>query len=122
MFVSKCLIFEESKDDILLLTDYINKETLCEIVVADTIDKAMSLLKMGVFDLFIININNPLMLNLIKKNANLPPTIIISSTTDYAADAFDINDVVDYLVKPILIPRLQKSVSRAFKRNTNSIK
>ena len=77
-------------------------------------------------DLIFLDIEMPGMngLEFIKKAVNIPQIIIVSSKSDYAAEAFDY-DVTDYLVKPFSYERFLKSINRALLINeevlTNSI-
>ena len=48
-------------------------------------------------------------LDLIKKLDHVPYVVIISSKSEYAAEAFNF-DVVDYIVKPVSFERFQKAV------------
>ena len=48
-------------------------------------------------------------LDLIKKLEHVPYVVIISSKSEYAAEAFNF-DVVDYIVKPVSFERFQKAV------------
>jgi DNA-binding LytR/AlgR family response regulator len=66
-------------------------------------------------DLLLLDIEMPDMtgLELTKKMGNKRPLIIFTtSKKDYAVEAFELN-VVDYLVKPIELPRLKQAVERA---------
>ena len=42
-----------------------------------------------------------------------PQVILISSTTEYAIEAFDFDHVLDYLLKPIKKNRFLKAVDKA---------
>ena len=44
-----------------------------------------------------------------------PPTIVISSDSTFAIDCFDNNSVVDFIERPVRIPRLMRALSRAIK-------
>ena len=48
---------------------------------------------------------------------NPPQIIIVSGQEKYALEAFEY-EVVDYLLKPVTIPRFYKSVNKAYKRFT----
>lgn len=66
-------------------------------------------------DLLLLDIEMPGMtgIDLIKKLGNNKPLIVfITAKTDYAVEAFELN-VVDYLVKPITLPRLKQAVDKA---------
>lgn len=66
-------------------------------------------------DLLLLDIEMPDMsgLDLIKKLGNKRPLIIFTTAKkDYAVEAFELN-VVDYLVKPISLPRFNQAIEKA---------
>jgi DNA-binding LytR/AlgR family response regulator len=66
-------------------------------------------------DLLLLDIEMPDMsgLDLIKKLGNKKPLIIFTTAkTDYAVEAFELS-VVDYLVKPVTLPRFIQAVEKA---------
>jgi DNA-binding LytR/AlgR family response regulator len=66
-------------------------------------------------DLLLLDIEMPGMtgIDLIRKLGNNKPLIIFTTAKkDYAAEAFELN-VVDYLVKPITLPRFKQAVEKA---------
>ena len=66
-------------------------------------------------DLLLLDIEMPDMsgLDLIKKLGNKRPLIIFTTAKkDYAVEAFELN-VVDYLVKPISLPRFTQAIEKA---------
>ncbi len=66
-------------------------------------------------DLLLLDIEMPGMsgLELIKQLGNKRPLIIFTTAKkDYAAEAFELS-VVDYMVKPITLPRLKQAVDKA---------
>ena len=66
-------------------------------------------------DLLLLDIEMPGItgLDLTKKLGNNRPLIIFTTAkTDYAVEAFELN-VVDYLVKPIALPRFRQAVEKA---------
>ena len=66
-------------------------------------------------DLLLLDIEMPDMngLDLIRKLGNQRPLIIFTTAKkDYAVESFELS-VVDYLVKPITLPRLKQAVERA---------
>jgi DNA-binding LytR/AlgR family response regulator len=67
-------------------------------------------------DLLLLDIEMPDMsgLDLIKKLGNNKPLIIFTTAKkDYAVEAFELN-VVDYLVKPITLPRFKQAIDKAY--------
>jgi DNA-binding LytR/AlgR family response regulator len=86
-------------------------------LVAECIDaeEALDTLNNMQIDLLLLDIEMPGMtgLDLTKKLGNSRPLIIFTTAkTDYAVEAFELN-VVDYLVKPIALPRFKQSVDKA---------
>jgi DNA-binding LytR/AlgR family response regulator len=77
--------------------------------------EALSALNSIQIDLLLLDIEMPEMsgLELTRKMGNKRPLIIFTtSKTDYAVEAFELN-VVDYLVKPISLPRFRQAVDKA---------
>ncbi|MCB0567084.1 MAG: response regulator transcription factor [Phaeodactylibacter sp.] len=68
-------------------------------------------------DLLLLDVELPGMsgLELLKSLDHQPLAILITSKTDYAVEGFDLQ-VVDYIVKPVALPRLLKAVQRAMER------
>lgn len=66
-------------------------------------------------DLLLLDIEMPGMsgLELIKKMGNKKPLIVFTTAkSDYAVEAFELN-VVDYLIKPIALPRFRQAIEKA---------
>jgi DNA-binding LytR/AlgR family response regulator len=77
--------------------------------------EALDILSSNQVDLLLLDIEMPGMtgLDLIKKLGNTKPLIVFTTAKkDYAVEAFELN-VVDYLVKPIALPRLKQAVDKA---------
>lgn len=77
--------------------------------------EALSSLNTTDVDLLLLDIEMPGMtgLDLIKKLGNSRPLIIFTTAKkDYAVEAFELN-VVDYLVKPIALPRFKQAIEKA---------
>lgn len=76
--------------------------------------EALNVLNKNKIDLMLLDIEMPDMtgLELIKSLKVQPITILTTSRKEYALEAFECN-VVDYLVKPILLDRFFKSVTKA---------
>jgi len=78
-------------------------------------NEALEALNSMQVDLLLLDIEMPGMsgLDLIKKLGNRRPLIIFTTAkTDYAVEAFELN-VVDYLVKPITLPRFRQAIEKA---------
>ena len=77
--------------------------------------EALDTLNSNHAEVLLLDIEMPGMtgLDLIKKLGNSKPLIIFTTAkTDYAVEAFELN-VVDYLVKPIALPRFKQAVEKA---------
>jgi DNA-binding LytR/AlgR family response regulator len=77
--------------------------------------EALDILSSNQVDLLLLDIEMPGMtgLDLIKKLGNNKPLIVFTTAKkEYAVEAFELN-VVDYLVKPISLPRLKQAVDKA---------
>lgn len=77
--------------------------------------EALDILNSSQVDLLLLDIEMPEMtgFDLIKKLGNNKPLIIFTTAkTDYAVEAFELN-VVDYLVKPIALPRFRQAIDKA---------
>jgi len=81
----------------------------------NSVAEAIAYLKLNEADVVITDIEMPGMtgLELIKKMGNKKPLIIFTTAkADYAVEAFELN-VVDYLVKPIALPRFKQAIEKA---------
>lgn len=95
-----------------LVSQVQNLELLAE---CSDAEEALNFLNNAQVDLLLLDIEMPGMsgLELIGKLGNKKPLIIFTTAKkDYAVEAFELN-VVDYLVKPITLPRLKKAVEKA---------
>jgi len=75
---------------------------------------ALSFINNNNVDLLITDINMPLLSGIDLKES-LPDniaTIIVTAHSEYAVQSFNL-DVVDYLLKPVLLPRFIKAVNKA---------
>jgi DNA-binding LytR/AlgR family response regulator len=77
--------------------------------------EALDVLNSNQVDLLLLDIEMPAMtgFDLIKKLGSSKPLIIFTTAKkEYAVEAFELN-VVDYLVKPIALPRFKQAVDKA---------
>ncbi len=77
---------------------------------------AINFLKNHKIDLILLDVEMPDFsgLDLVKSIPNLPYIIFTTGQKEYAADAFEY-DVVDFITKPITLPRLSKSIDKVQK-------
>jgi DNA-binding LytR/AlgR family response regulator len=112
----KCIIVDDNKMARMALKQLVLQVNNLELV-AECIDAedALDTLNNVQIDLLLLDIEMPGMtgLDLTKKLGNSRPLIIFTTAkTDYAVEAFELN-VVDYLVKPIALPRFRQAVEKA---------
>jgi DNA-binding LytR/AlgR family response regulator len=76
--------------------------------------EAMKVLQKEDIDLMFLDIEMPEMsgMDMLKALEKRPRVILTTSHTEYALDAYDMN-VIDYLVKPVELPRFIKAVNKA---------
>ena len=111
----KCLIVDDNTMARTVLRNMVKQIRELEICgeYAAAIDAFNHLQKESV-DLLLLDVEMPGMsgLELIESLTNPPLVILITAKTDYAVQGFQLQ-VVDYLVKPITLPRLLQAVNRA---------
>jgi DNA-binding LytR/AlgR family response regulator len=112
----KCLIVDDNKIARMALKQLVSQVQSLELV-AECSDamEAISSLNSNHVDLLLLDIEMPEMtgLELLKKLGNKRPLIIFTTAKkDYAVEAFELN-VVDYLVKPITLPRFMQAIDKA---------
>jgi DNA-binding LytR/AlgR family response regulator len=112
----KCLIVDDNKLARMALEKLMSQVPSLELVKeCSDAGEALEALNTTPVDLLLLDIEMPGMsgLELIRKMSNNRPLIIFTtSKTDYAVEAFELN-VVDYLVKPISLPRFRQAIEKA---------
>ena len=75
--------------------------------------EALDFLNNNAVDILFIDINMPMMtgFELIKLMENKPKIVITTAFREFAAESYDL-DVLDYLVKPIPLPRFIKCINK----------
>lgn len=87
--------------------DYLHLQTICKSPL-----EALPVLKTGNIDLVFLDIEMPEMTGMeLLKSVEMPTTIITSTHKEYALDAFEYN-IIDYLVKPVGLPRFIKAIEK----------
>lgn len=109
----KCLIVDDDKISRTSLEYLCTRIEGLEVTTTDSALNAIDCLKKDNFDLIFLDVEMPEMtgLDLIRSNKKLPPTIITSANTVYAFDAYEL-DVIDYLRKPLTLPRVMKAINK----------
>jgi two-component system, LytTR family, response regulator LytT len=115
MLIKRCLIIEESDSCITTLQNCIKKLSLFECVVVKELKDVIYQLQDNTFDLIFVDIHFAYKagINLFTLFPTLPPTIIITSATEYAIESFDIDQVTDFIVKPVSEARLIRAINRS---------
>ena len=112
----KCIIVDDNKMSRMALKQLVSQVSSLELVAeCNDAGEALDTLNSNHAEVLLLDIEMPGMtgLDLIKKLGNSKPLIIFTTAkTDYAVEAFELN-VVDYLVKPIALPRFKQAVEKA---------
>lgn len=112
----RCLIVDDNQLARMAMKQLVSQVQMLELV-AECSDamQAYNYLRNDQIDLLFLDIEMPGMtgIELTKKLGNKRPLIVFTTAkTDYAVEAFELN-VVDYLVKPVAIPRFLQAVEKA---------
>ncbi len=106
-------------------------KTLCDkikfIKVVDEFSNAMDAIKFlntNNIDLIFLDIHMPDFngVDFIKTLKNPPKIILTTSDSNFATQAFEYDFIVDYLLKPIALPRFKKAILKAQSQRTGSNK
>lgn len=84
--------------------------------------EAMKYLNQHEVDLIFLDIHMPDFtgFDFIQTLKNPPKIILTTSDAKFAIEAFEYDCIVDYLVKPIVLPRFEKAIHKAMSANTSS--
>jgi len=84
--------------------------------------QAMKFLNENTIDLIFLDIHMPNFsgLDFIKSLKNPPKIILTTSDTKFALEAFEYDFILDYLVKPIELPRFKKAIEKVNKKEISS--
>jgi DNA-binding LytR/AlgR family response regulator len=112
----KCIIVDDNKMARMALKQLVSQVPGLDLV-AECNDAAETLnaLNSNQVDLLLLDIEMPGVtgIDLTRKLGNNKPLIIFTTAKkDYAVEAFELN-VVDYLVKPIALPRFKQAIEKA---------
>ena len=112
----KCLIVDDNKMARMALKQLVGQVPSLELVSeCNDATEALNFLNSAQIDLLLLDIEMPDMsgLELTQKLGNRRPLIIFTTAKkDYAVEAFELS-VVDYLIKPIALPRLKQAIDKA---------
>ncbi len=121
-----CIILEDELPAQNILKNYIRK--IPDINLIDSFQTAISantFLKNNTIDTIFLDINLPDIsgLDFIKTIKNPPKIIITTAYPDYAVTSFELDTIVDYLVKPFSFDRFLKAVTKVEKQlSTKEVK
>ncbi|AUP79894.1 LytR/AlgR family response regulator transcription factor [Flavivirga eckloniae] len=111
-----CIIIEDEIPAQKVLKSFIGK--MPSITLVDTFNAAIeanSFLNNNTVDVVFLDINLPDMsgLDFIKTVKNPPAIIMTTAYPEYAVNSFELDTIVDYLVKPFSFDRFLKAVNKA---------
>jgi two-component system, LytTR family, response regulator len=118
----RCLVIDDDESSRLILEHFITKHTQLELVASlgDSTEGLNFIISNTTgIDLLFLDVEMPDLsgLQLLRALPRAPLTILSTSRTDYALDAYNLN-VLDYLVKPVDYARFSRSVGKAMERFT----
>lgn len=112
----KCIIVDDNTMARMALKQLVSQVPSLELVAeCENAEDALTSLNTTQIELVLLDIEMPGMsgLDLLKKLGNAKPLIIFTTAKkDYAVEAFELN-VVDYLIKPIALPRFKQAIEKA---------
>ncbi len=116
-----CIIIEDEIPAQNILKNFLQKIPDIKLIGAfQTATEANSFLKNNTVDFLFLDINLPdiVGIDFIKTIQNPPYIIITSAYPNYALDSFELETIVDYLVKPFSFDRFLKSIRKIKKLTT----
>lgn len=113
-----CIIIDDEPLAINVIKSHL--QHVSDVEIENTFDNALDALNYlneHEVDLIFLDINMPLLdgINFIKSLNKKPMIIITSAHEEFAVETYEL-DVVDYLVKPIALPRFLKATTKSFRR------
>lgn len=123
----KCIIIEDEIPAQKIIKNFLNKLPDIELIATfNAAIEANSFLKKVTVDLVLLDINLPDIsgIDFIKTVKNPPAIIMTTAYPDYAVNSFELDTIVDYLVKPFSFDRFLKAINKVKDRlqkseNTN---
>lgn len=117
----RCLVVDDDPlsiqivENCLASTNFLTSVGSCSSAV-----QAAEVLRTQPVDLLFLDVEMPLMsgIDLLRTLQNPPMVVLITSSQQYAVEAFEHDAVVDYLVKPISYARFLKAAQRALELTT----
>ncbi|SFO73371.1 two component transcriptional regulator, LytTR family [Chitinophaga sp. YR627] len=118
-----CLVVDDEQHAIDVLTHHISQIPFLQLVKSTTnAIEALQIVNMQKIDLVFLDIQMPEMsgLDFAKTIQGKSKVILTTAYSEFAAEGFDL-EVVDYLLKPIPMPRFLKAVQRVLNMVTSSV-
>jgi len=114
--LKKCIIIDDEPAAHYVLVNYIRQDSRLELAgeFYNGIE-ALAFLRENEVDLLFMDIDMPEItgIELLKMLPNHPTTILTTAYSEFALESYDYG-VLDYLLKPIYLPRFLKAVNRFF--------
>ncbi|WP_044174054.1 LytR/AlgR family response regulator transcription factor [Flectobacillus major] len=114
---NKCILVDPSGDFPLSLINLVKESTFLDVVIIKDISLFQKVLMKEYISLVLINM--PLIsqndLDLIKTIPSKTHIIILSSYSEYAAEMYDFDNVIDFILKPFNTTRLLKAISKVMR-------
>ncbi|MDY8136133.1 LytTR family DNA-binding domain-containing protein [Aquimarina sp. 2201CG5-10] len=112
----KCLVVDDEPLASSLIKDYIKKlhPTLTVAGVCNSAIEAQNYLSKNEIDVLFMDIEMPNIngIDFLRAFNNPPYTVITTAYSEFAATSYELNNVVDYLIKPIAFERFVKTANR----------
>jgi two-component system LytT family response regulator len=111
----QCLIVDDEQHAVDILVHHVNQTPFLHLLHATTNPiEALEWVNTEKIDIIFLDIQMPEIsgLDFVKAIQGKSKVILTTAYSEFAADGFDL-DVVDYLVKPVALPRFLKAVQRA---------
>ncbi|MCW3467125.1 LytR/AlgR family response regulator transcription factor [Chitinophaga nivalis] len=118
-----CLVVDDEQHAIDVLVHYISQTPYLHLVKSTTSPiEAMQILNMQKIDLVFLDIQMPEIsgLDIARTIQGKSKVIMTTAYSEFAAEGFDL-EVVDYLLKPIPMPRFFRAVQRVLNMITTSV-
>lgn len=118
-----CIIIDDESTARLIINQLVSKTD--NVTVVEQFSNAMQAIKylnQNKVDLIFLDINMPDFtgFDFIQTLKNPPRIIITTSDKNFAMEAFEYDCIVDFLVKPIALPRFEKAISKALNAEISS--
>lgn len=118
----RCVILEDEIPAQNILKNYIDKIHYLELVgVFKACEEVHTFFKNRQADIIFLDINLPDIsgIDFIKTIKNPPKVVMTTAYPDYALDSFELDTIIDYLVKPFSFDRFLKAIRKVENLNNN---